>query len=313
MRDSLRCPFRGQFNKKKTKFMIVRGATAPTALSTQTYDNIAKRRRSHTTTMHNQRRKVIQTCVQCGKQFQAASMRRHMQRQHGRTQRNYGCIPVHDTGTYRIPTFIRGQFNACPVANCTGGDTDRSTFYCHFCLCYPHAEIIITEEGELEKCDLCGMRCVNLRGHRGKSTCKQAAQRRYNEAMQEWQVEANGVGFIVNGKQIDRVWDFKYLGRYFTEDGDDTKCIQENVKMARQQWNSIANILKREGADPASMSRFYLTVIQAVLLYGADSWCVSERNMGILKGFHQRAIRYMTGEHIQKQSDDSWTTPDHTK
>ena len=59
------------------------------------------------------------------------------------------------------------------------------------------------------------------------------------------------------------------------------------------------------------MGKIYLAVVQAVLLYGADSWIVSTRNMQLLRSFHHRAARYMTGQHIKKQGDGTWEYPDH--
>ena len=59
------------------------------------------------------------------------------------------------------------------------------------------------------------------------------------------------------------------------------------------------------------MARFYLTVVQAVLLYGADLWTISETNYNKLRSFHKQALRYMTGQHIQKQADGKWEYPNH--
>ena len=73
----------------------------------------------------------------------------------------------------------------------------------------------------------------------------------------------------------------------------------------------MAKILKREGANATTMAKFYMAVVQAVLLYGADSRAVSERNWRNLEAFHNQAIRYMTGKHIQKNADGSWTYPNH--
>ena len=69
--------------------------------------------------------------------------------------------------------------------------------------------------------------------------------------------------------------------------------------------------MKREGADAVCMAKIYLAVVQAVLLYGADSWVVSDRNMKRLQSFHRRALRYMTGTHIKKDGDGTWEYPDH--
>ena len=58
------------------------------------------------------------------------------------------------------------------------------------------------------------------------------------------------------------------------------------------------------------MARFYITVVQAVLLYGAESWTITQKNMIKLRSFHNRAIRYMTGQHIRK-NEEEWSYPVH--
>ena len=46
-----------------------------------------------------------------------------------------------------------------------------------------------------------------------------------------------------------------------------------------------------------------------MLLYGSDSWVVTERDWKRLRSFHKRAIRHMTGEHIRKRGE-RWEYPD---
>ena len=113
----------------------------------------------------------------------------------------------------------------------------------------------------------------------------------------------------MQGTEIERVGYFKYLGRILSEDDNNTKCIEYKIRNARKQWGCIAKILKREGANAIVMARFYVTIVQAVLLYGADTWTVNSRNLQKLQSFHNRAARYMTGQHIRKLSDTTWQYP----
>ena len=55
------------------------------------------------------------------------------------------------------------------------------------------------------------------------------------------------------------------------------------------------------------MARFYMAIVQAVLLYGADSWALSAADNLKLDRFHKRAVRHMMGCHIQKDSQDNWS------
>ena len=107
---------------------------------------------------------------------------------------------------------------------------------------------------------------------------------------QEEQERASKVKFYVNGLPIQRVQQFPYLGRIFTESDNDSVYIQENLSNARRRWNCVAKILKTEGANAKCMAKFYITIVQAVLLYGADSWVVTKRDMNKLQSFHHCAI-----------------------
>ena len=125
------------------------------------------------------------------------------------------------------------------------------------------------------------------------------------------QAAAGDVVFLVGGRPIERVSTFKYLGRVLDESDNDTKCIDTQIKKLRSRWWRVSMVLKRVGAKARVMARFYLAVVQAVLLYGSDSWTISKRNLAKLNVFHRRAVRHMTGQHIRKGDDGSWSYPDH--
>ena len=68
----------------------------------------------------------------------------------------------------------------------------------------------------------------------------------------------------------------------------------------------MARILKHEGANAKTMAKFYMATIQAILLYGAESWALTRGHLRKLNIFHLRSVRYMTGKHIRKKNDDLW-------
>lgn len=117
----------------------------------------------------------------------------------------------------------------------------------------------------------------------------------------------------MNGIGLEQVTNFVYLGGRLNQDDNDTPCIEANISKARKQLGSIAGLLKREGANAVLMARFYSAVVQSILLYGADSWVISQRDLSKLRSFHLRAVRYITGELIRKTEDNVWVYPDHVK
>ena len=50
-------------------------------------------------------------------------------------------------------------------------------------------------------------------------------------------------------------------------------------------------------------------MVQAVLLYGSESWVLSELFLEQLRSFHARVARYLTGRHIRQLKDGSWYHP----
>ena len=301
-----------QPNADKTKVMIFRGAPAPRAKSRADYNKIRRTRNTSSSLLNQEWRKLRTNCTVCGKELANGYLKKHMETQHSITNNNkYACREVQDTGRYNLP-FRHGRMNKCPVPGCTGGGRDKFGIYRHFCLIHPQATIVIDEDGMLPKCQICGMRVSgDISKHQNSFTCKRGASRRQNEIKQDRQYDAENVKFYIGDKELERVRYFKYLGRILTEDDDDTRCIEDNLKRARKQWNCIARILKQEGANAQCMAKFYLTVVQAVLLYGADSWTISQRNERKLVSFHRRAVRYLTNTHIRKLDNGKWVHPTH--
>ena len=80
------------------------------------------------------------------------------------------------------------------------------------------------------------MQTANPDRHWKSDTCKKLQVRRSNEkaALKQW--EAERVEFTINGEKIERVKEFRYLGRILTEDDDDSRCIEDQLKRARSRW-----------------------------------------------------------------------------
>ena len=294
-------------NEDKTQFMVVRAAQAPTAMRKAVYDRI----RNGGETREEWSRQST-TCRECGKELKKASLQRHMEQQHQQKPEQYLYREVGTAACFNVDVE-KGRHNKCPVPGCTGGSKDKFGMYRHFCFRHQEAKLVIQEDGECERCELCGMFSMNVTHHQKTATCRKARGRRTHEVMQDKQAKAEDAKFVVYGKELERVGEFKYLGRVLADNDDDTKCIEGNIRKARARWNCIANILKRDGANAKCMAKIYMAVVQAVLLYGADSWAVSEKNLRKLRAFHHRAVRYMTGQHIVKISEEVWEYPNHDK
>ena len=54
------------------------------------------------------------------------------------------------------------------------------------------------------------------------------------------------------------------------------------------------------------MGRFYVAVVQVVLLFGSETWVLNPRLEKSLEGFHHRAVRKMAGMGPKPQQGGTW-------
>ena len=73
--------------------------------------------------------------------------------------------------------------------------------------------------------------------------------------------------FYVEGDVREKVDAFQYLGQILTEDDDDIRVIRSQVKKSRCIWARVSQILKSENTPPKVSAKFYLAVVQSVLLW----------------------------------------------
>jgi hypothetical protein len=77
--------------------------------------------------------------------------------------------------------------------------------------------------------------------------------------------------FKINGKPIEMVNEFKYLGRIVTQDDNDEMAVKRNIVRAREKWASMRRFLIVDDVDPKTMSVFYRTVVLLWYYYTAAS------------------------------------------
>jgi hypothetical protein len=198
----------------------------------------------------------------------------------------------------------------CPVEGCVFSAPRPGTMRKHFRSRHPVDTITVEGEGPLPRCTKCGLfqRCVGMK-HQATADCMKATATLVRRQDAKGQKKAEAVAFTVNGCRIKNVREFKYLGRILENRDNDLPAVEQNLRKARQKWGRIGRILSKESAKPRVMASFYKAIIQSVLLYGAESWVISQRTLSKLRSFHRRCARYITGMHIRENSDGSWTCP----
>ena len=146
------------------------------------------------------------------------------------------------------------------------------------------------EEGRLPQCSLCGF-CgwiVNSARHRATQVCtsQPVTKRCYYQAKR--QQEARAVEFTVAGEAIERVSEFRYLGRILTDEDDDNQAAARQLTRAQEKWGRLSRVLTAEGTSAKTRGYFYKAIVQAVLLYGSETWTLSESMLKQFESFLRR-------------------------
>ena len=82
-----------------------------------------------------------------------------------------------------------------------------------------------------------------------------------------------------------------------------------NLGKARNSWGRLSCILIREGADPKVSEHYYKVVVQAVLLFGEETWVITPRMEQALDSFQHRVSRRITGRQPRRRRGGIWDYP----
>ena len=102
------------------------------------------------------------------------------------------------------------------------------------------------------------------------------------------------------------VTSFKYLGLLISApDYYWTALIRILVK-AQVVWQRLTRIISRERETPWVPIFFFKSMVQLVLIFGAETWVVTPRIGRFLGGLQDQVARRLTGRLPRKQIDIKW-------
>jgi hypothetical protein len=138
-----------------------------------------------------------------------------------------------------------------------------------------------------------------LARHQRSKKCKDAQTWISNREREASAQAAQNDIFTIDGEEIEKVKQFRYLGRPILQNDSDYGAIRYNIAKAQGKCRMFSRILAREGAKPKVMGKFYKAVVQSVLLYGSETWCLTLSQYDTLNAFHVSAARRISGLHFE--------------
>jgi Reverse transcriptase (RNA-dependent DNA polymerase) len=138
--------------------------------------------------------------------------------------------------------------------------------------------------------------------HFSSKLCRDlTSKRRATERAAVQAEEVNRSPFKHKGTALTKVTQFPYLGRTLTASNDDILAVQRNTAKAKKKWAEMRRILGSEPIMPKTFVRFYKAVVMNVLLYGSETWKVTEQTDGVLEAFHNKCVRTITQQPVRQE------------
>ena len=256
-------------------------------------------------------------CDICGADLSAASLSSHLMTQHDVYRSKVidkDLVVEREPVVYTATTSGADGKLHCPVPGCVGEAYDRWNLRRHFCDRHPMDLVSTPGEGVYPQCESCGMQTnptVLNAGHPATKLCREGTERKVQRDAAANSARALDVTFTAYDVELERVEVFKYLGRLVAMDDNDVQAVRSNIKKARKCWKMLSRLLRSENMEPRVCGMFYKAVVQAVLLFGSETWVLTPSTMQALCGFHIRSTYRMAREHAPRKDPQSgeWHYP----
>jgi len=99
----------------------------------------------------------------------------------------------------------------------------------------------------------------------------------------------------IDNSSIERVEEFKYLGKTLTNKNSIQEEIKNRLKLGNACYYSVQNLFYSSLLSKKLKIKIYRTIILPVVLYGCETWSLTLREERRLRVFENRVLRRVFG------------------
>ena len=97
----------------------------------------------------------------------------------------------------------------------------------------------------------------------------------------------------INGREIDDVDRFVYLGATVSKEGGGTEDIQNRVVKVNGLFLRLKKIWSSHSISQQTKVRLYKTLVKPVLMYGCETWKMDKCDENKIDVFQSRCLRWI--------------------
>ena len=142
----------------------------------------------------------------------------------------------------------------------------------------------------------CHKRCSGLRRVTGVQhfVCPGCVRRAQRPDQAQGPQHEDGTMDVVGGR-LREVDSFCYLGNIMDCEAGLERAVRARVAAAWMKWREVASLLVNRSIPVRRRSGVYIACIRSVMLYGAETWALTDRLMSLLRSCDRRMLRYVAG------------------
>ena len=110
-------------------------------------------------------------------------------------------------------------------------------------------------------------------------------------------------------KALENVFSFKYLGSYFTADGDHKRDVERRCAMAMNRCGELRAVFGSH--IPLGLKiKIYKTAVCSLLTYGSEAWRLDEKTTAMINGCNARCLSHITHQTAHAEASPRTRTYD---
>lgn len=101
----------------------------------------------------------------------------------------------------------------------------------------------------------------------------------------------NNTALKINDEELEDVEHFQYLGSIINRNGGTEQDVKARIKKAQYAYVTLFNVWRSKNIKPITKLRIFNSNVKSILLYGSETWAITESIRKKLQTFVNRCFR----------------------
>ena len=108
----------------------------------------------------------------------------------------------------------------------------------------------------------------------------------------------------INQYKFERVSSFIYLGSLINDTNDINEEIKRRIQNANKAYFGLLRHFKSRLLTRKTKCNLYKTLVKPVLIYGRETWTLSNTNMSRLRSFETKILRKYMAQYVMERMEN---------